>query len=1049
MSATRDQYNRQFLDALDRLNPAQRAAVEHIDGPVLVIAGPGTGKTQLLSARVGKILLETDASPANILCLTFTDAGVLAMRDRLLSFIGPEAHRVHIYTFHSFCNSIIQNNLELFGRQGLEPLSDLERVELIRGMIDELSADHPLRIGKNDPYFYERHMRELFQNMKAENWTVPYVETRIDAYLADLPNRKEYIYQVNRGDFRKGDLKKAKIEAERERMDKLRAGVRLYPSYLEALRRAHRYDYEDMLLWVLGAFEEHEVLLRAYQEQYLYLLVDEYQDTNGAQNAILQKLIDYWDRPNIFIVGDDDQSIYEFQGARLKNLTDFYHRYEKDQQLVLLDENYRSSQPILDAAGALIRYNERRIVHALGEVHIQKELQAKHAEWGTLDRPPRIVEYTTHVEEAVDVIRQIEQLRAAGVSLGEIAVIYAKHRQAAPLIDLLEKKGIPYEAKRKINILDLPIIEMLRDLLIYLQIEGEQPHAAEHLLFRILHFPFLNIDAQNLAAISLQRGKQPEENELPWRSLLHDREALEAFGLRDPAPLLRWGRLLSEWLRELHGLPLIKLLERVINRSGLLHYALNHEESSLQLAALSTFFEFLRAESLRRPRLKLPDWLEMLRKMDDNRLPIELQLTNPGEDAVQLVTAHSAKGLEFEYVFMIDCLKDHWEPNNRGSRYRFSMPDTLTLSGEEDALEARRRLFYVAMTRAKHSLQMSYSRLDARSKEQARAQFLDELMNEEVVAFKGKDVPDIEMAEAREWQLRERQIVLRKRPSPAALDEMLEGFVLSISALNQYLRCPLAFYYEKVLRAPVAWSEAAGYGAAMHNTLQRIFEQMLQSRPRRFPGLATSLEVFSGELARFRAYFSTQSYRQRLAEGRRKLEDYYEQRHRGWHKNVKLEFTVRNAVVNGVPLTGVIDKLEFLEGPYVRIVDYKTGSLDKKKLRRPDDRQPYGGSYWRQLVFYKLMYEAYDRSGRSVKSGTIAYLEPDRDGTYPEKHLAYRASDLDFLRRLIRETYDKIRAHEFFVGCGEPRCEWCRFVREQSPPDSFADRDLEELDDAW
>ena len=1046
MIPAREQYNRQFLALFERLNTAQREAVEHIEGPVLVIAGPGTGKTQLLSARVGNILLQTDTAPANILCLTFTDAGVLAMRNRLLTFIGPEAHRVHIYTFHSFCNSIIQNNLEVFGRQGLEPLSDLERVELIRGIIDALPVTHLLRLGKNDPYFYERHLRELFQNIKSENWTPAYIEEQIDAYLQDLPGRKTYRYQINRGNIRKGDLKEAQLKAETERMERLRAAVKLYPRYLEALRKAHRYDYEDMLLWVLRAFEQDQSLLRSYQEQYLYLLVDEYQDTNGAQNAILQKLIDYWDKPNIFIVGDDDQSIYEFQGARLKNLSDFYRQYKEDQKLVLLEQNYRSSQQILDAASVLIRYNEKRIIHELSELSIQKSLRAAHPEWAKLNRLPLLVEYTTQLEETVDILRQVEQLQTAGVPLHEVAIIYAKHRQASLLIDLLEKKGIPYEAKRKINVLDLPLIIMLREILTYLQKESEVPYSAEHLLFRILHFPFLAIDPQDLATISMKQANR-DGKRLYWRDLLSHKGYLEGRSLKNTDGFIIWGQLIAEWLKDLPSLSLIKLLERVINRSGLLNYALTHAESDLQLSALSTVFDFLRAEALRRPRLRLSEWLEMLDKMDDNRLAIDLQVTNPGLDAVQLVTAHSAKGLEFEYVFMIDCLKDHWEPNNRGSRYRFTMPDTLTLSGEEDAMEARRRLFYVAMTRAKHTLQFSYARINAKGKEQTRAQFLDELMSSDVVDFTNKQLTGKVLAEARRLQLQERKPLPQGHPPAAALDELLDGFTMSISALNQYLRCPLAFYYEKLLRAPVAWSEAASYGAAIHNTLQRVFEKMLQSRPKAFPPLSAWLKIFSSEMEHFRAYFSAQTFRQRKAEGKRKLGDFYQHNTNRWHKNVKLEFTVRNVEVEGVPLTGVIDKLEYHENQQVFIVDYKTGALDRKRLQQPDDQQPFGGSYWRQLVFYKLLYEAYDRTGYTAKKGTIAYLEPDRSGQYPEKQITFQPSEVDFVRSLIRDTYAKIRRHEFFNGCNEPRCEWCQFAKLQSYPDSFADHEIEELDD--
>ena len=161
--ANRQAYNDFFLEQLGRLNPDQRRAVDHFEGPMLVIAGPGTGKTQILAARIGRVLLETDTLPENILCLTFTDAGVLAMRDRLLQFIGPAAHRVHLATFHSFCNGIIQDNLEYFGRYNLEPLSELERIDLIRSLIDPLKPGHPLFQPNSYRYFYARHLSLLFQ----------------------------------------------------------------------------------------------------------------------------------------------------------------------------------------------------------------------------------------------------------------------------------------------------------------------------------------------------------------------------------------------------------------------------------------------------------------------------------------------------------------------------------------------------------------------------------------------------------------------------------------------------------------------------------------------------------------------------------------------------------------------------------------------------------------------------------------------------------------------------------------------------------------------
>src|ERR1700755_650020 len=176
-------YNEKFQEALNKLNPEQLSAVEQMDGPVLVIAGPGTGKTQILAARIGKILLETDANAHEILCLTYTDAGAVAMRKRLFEFIGPDAYRVNIYTFHAFCNEIIQENLEYFGKLNLEPLSDLDSVMLFRELVDEFPNDHLLKRFTGDIYYDVPRLKNLFSTMKRENWSEEMINKAVTEYL--------------------------------------------------------------------------------------------------------------------------------------------------------------------------------------------------------------------------------------------------------------------------------------------------------------------------------------------------------------------------------------------------------------------------------------------------------------------------------------------------------------------------------------------------------------------------------------------------------------------------------------------------------------------------------------------------------------------------------------------------------------------------------------------------------------------------------------------------------------------------------------------------
>jgi len=304
-----EKYNQKFQDILAQLNEEQLAAVNKVDGPVLVVAGPGTGKTQILAARIGKILLETDAQPNEILCLTYTDAGAVAMRKRLFEFIGPDAYRINIYTFHAFCNEIIQENLDYFGKLSLEPLTDLDGAMLFRELVDQFGKDHLLKRFTGDIYYDVPRLKSLFSTMKRENWQLDMIEKAVQEYIDDLPNREEFVYKrpnAAKG-IQKGDLKQKDVDAAKETMAKLLCAVGEFANYEAKMKERSNYDYDDMIIWVLRAFRENEDLLRRYQERYQYILVDEFQDTSGSQNELLKFILAYWDTPNVFVVGDDDQ----------------------------------------------------------------------------------------------------------------------------------------------------------------------------------------------------------------------------------------------------------------------------------------------------------------------------------------------------------------------------------------------------------------------------------------------------------------------------------------------------------------------------------------------------------------------------------------------------------------------------------------------------------------------------------------------------------------------------------------------------------------------
>ncbi|HXR79743.1 MAG TPA: ATP-dependent helicase, partial [Saprospiraceae bacterium] len=452
-----------FDEKLEKLNTQQRKAVEAIEGPVMVIAGPGTGKTEILSLRIGYILKNTDTPPGSILCLTYTDAAATEMRHRLIEYIGPEAYRLQVSTFHSFCNLVIQENPGVFQQaRELEPISEIDKFKLLQELIDSFSTDHPLKRFKGNTYTDWKRLDELFTTMKKENWSPGHMHERIEEYISQMREDKEYIYQNTRaGSWTKGELKpKFKTEV-LDRMQVLKAAVDEYEHFNALLAERGQYDFDDMLLWVHTAFNQNPDLLANYQERFLYFLVDEFQDTNGIQIAIIQKLIDHeWlDRPNVFVVGDDDQAIYRFQGANIENLIQFYQRY--DPQVIFLDENYRSSQRILDASRVVMTsMNDPRMQDVFNQV---KSLTAS-GPYAHHTNQVIIQSFPNLSYENADIFHQLKTWHEQNIN-GEIAVLYPKHELGRELAQALKGAGIPFHSQKKLDALKQPLVNHLLTIL--------------------------------------------------------------------------------------------------------------------------------------------------------------------------------------------------------------------------------------------------------------------------------------------------------------------------------------------------------------------------------------------------------------------------------------------------------------------------------------------------------------------------------------------------------------------------------------------------------
>ncbi len=1030
-----------FQKTLSDLNPQQRRAVELTDGPVAVIAGPETGKTQLLAARIGQILTKTDTLPQAILCLTYTDAAAHAMRERLLKLIGPDAHRVPITTFHSFCNRVIQENPDVFDHHDLEPVSDLERVEIIRKLLDNAPPDHPLRRGRRDAHFFEQYLADFFSLMKRENWTPRHVQQKVQLYLTEIPARKDFIYQRKTKENAVGDPKADKLEDTRARMERVLAAAELFPKYNWAMESARRYDYDDMIGWVLKKFGEDKVLLRFYQERFLYFLVDEFQDTNGAQSQLLNLLAEYWDAPNVFIVGDDDQSIFEFQGARLRNLLEFLARHGDRAELIVLSENYRSSQKILDTARTLIERNEIRATQLTQNQRVTKILTAQNPAVAASPDAPKVLVFENRIAEIAEVARQIELLQKSGQPLESVAIIVAQHRQSERLMALLEKKNIPFQTRRPANLLEQPLIRQFTSLLRWLDRASRNPLGDEPELFKIMHFRFLGFPAIEVARLFFEKKEGSH-----FRLQLVENEHFATFSKK-----------LDDWLSDIFEIPLPAFLEKIAAETGLLAHVLAQPEKIWLLECLKTLLEFAAAESLRQPTISLSRFCEMLDQIEQNRLRLGVQQTLGSGGGVHFLTAHGAKGLEFEHVFMPDCTRDFWESPRSGSR-RFTLPDTLTLSSEEDLVEARRRLFYVAMTRAKRHLTISFSKKDLIGKPLDSSIFVEETkLFQTQMPVNQAVVLDAEisllLADSRP------KLLATDLLPPEIIAQQLAGFALSISSLNLFLRCPLAFYYEKVVGVPRAATESSLFGEAIHHALARFFEKMRASKKKEF-GTANELaHFFEIFMEHRRGRFSVTGFDQKIAHGRAILTDFYFSENKHFPKNSLVERRFDRIELDGVPLMGIVDRLDLREnGSKIHVADYKVARPSTENLRRlapPSDENPHGGEYWRQLVFYKILLE----NARSVpgfplkfhdgavEGGSVIWLETGQKGGFLTKTVDFSMEGTGFVKNLVRETWGKIQRHEFSEGCGKPDCAWCRAHLDNRTAAAFLEIDPEGLDD--
>ncbi len=982
-----------FEAEYQKLNPAQREAVDALEGPVMVIAGPGTGKTQILTLRIANLLRQTDVAPANILALTFTESGVRAMRRRLAELIGPPAYTVNINTFHGFCNDIIKNYPESFPRIiGAEHITEVESVEILEKIVE--AADLNLLRPFGDAFHYLKDIARAISDLKREAVAPDDFDKLLIREIHFFENTPDLRHEhgVHRGKM------KGKYLQEEKTLNKNRELAKIYRAYEETIRRQKVYDYSDMIMEVVRELSANPELLLILQETYQYVLVDEHQDTNNAQNKILELLVNFHSEPNLFVVGDEKQAIFRFQGASLENFLYFKHLYPSA-KLIVLTENYRSTQTILDSAHSILPSPTR--------LNSQQK---------TNPAPIQLYAMSAPAVELYFIAQDIKTKIESGVEPQNIAVLYRENRDATPLARMLQKIGIPFVIESDHDLLADPEIKKLRLLMKAIVGFGHSDCFME-----ALHIDFLGVDPLDVYKLIAAANRQ----KISIYELARQPKILAPLFLENPKKLTACYELFKRFAVKHRNQALTECFEAIIHEFGFLGHLLSTSDAAKKLQTLHAFFDEAVMLSERRKNASLQDFVRYLETLENHQLVIKKNFSGNSSREIRLMTAHRSKGQEFERVYLINAFDGHWGNKRQPQKLRL-LPAVFLRSttrvAESDPNDDERRLFYVALTRAKKSVTITYAKESSLRREQLPSQFIGEI-NSDLLQIADTTKIKTEFSQNNTIAFLPTQATSPDIRDAKFIKELFQEKGLSATALNHYLACPWQYFYTDLLKIPKAAARHQLYGIAIHAALKDFFDAKKNQEPdKQF--LLKKFEYHLNEQA---------THKNDLEIARTKgfsaLSGYFDQ----YLQNSPRHQILTEYRIIGVPLTddiklnGTLDKIEFLDdGNRVVVVDYKTGSI-KTKGEIEGTTQSSNGDIKRQLTFYNVLLNHYE-AGKKFKmvAGEIDFIEPDEKGRYHRERLVIEPAECTALIDLIKKTAEEIMTFSFANRrCDEPKCEFC------------------------
>ncbi|MFH1030129.1 MAG: UvrD-helicase domain-containing protein [bacterium] len=1091
---------------LENLNSEQKKAVTHENGPVLIVAGAGTGKTTVITKRIAWLIEQRKANPDEILALTFTDKAAGEMEERVDMILPYGYVDLWISTFHSFCDRILRDYaLDIGLSSNYKLLNTTEQWMLVRKNLDRFNLDYYRPFGNPTKFIhalikhfsrckdegispeeyleYAESLRLNWDNAEsgADSLKFKVQSSKLNTPLTPLPA--------------KGRRSKEGTEVSEERVNglefkKLKEVANAYHIYQQILLENNGLDFGDLIKCTLKLFKERLNILEIIRKKFKYILVDEFQDTNWSQYELIKMLAA--PKNNVTCVADDDQSIYLFRGSSVNNVLQFSKDYPECEEVVLT-KNYRSKQEILDLSYKFIQQNNpNRLEYHLNQDDIMRQ-RAKEkgidlADYKNINKKLKanvdgnaIIEHL-HCESLEDevncVIEKImeikqnlsaqdgskeeakkveigkwkleeEELRIKNqelrekrtehcereVSWSDFAILVRANDTASPFINGLELAGIPYQFYSLRGLYNKPII---LDICAYLRLLDNYHESIA--LYRVLHIPIWRIAYDDFSKLNYAAKREGKSLYLTMKDIVFGRDAINRVSTTEN--LEKIISLIEKHSKLAKEKTASHVLTAFLNDSGYLEYLVKNEskENVKSLKYISQFYkkikEFESAEN--DPKLKsFMEGMEMeLDAGDEGVLRVD---PDDGPDMVKIMTIHGAKGLEFPYVFVVNLVDKKFPTIERKDPIEIPEPLVKEIITEGDIhLEEERRLFYVAMTRAKDGLFFTSAEDYGGVRKKKVSRFLTEMGY-------GGDKPLLERG------VNAAIIAFNKSPAPPITQKMSVAFPIfskfSYTQLAAFEKCPLQYKFAHIFKIPIKGKNTFSFGKTMHSTLQKFFALMRERQTREQRGLfdERGLSPLKGDspiniptekdlLKIYEECWIDEWYEddkqreEKKKTGRQALKEFYEIHKDKWPNVLYLEQRF-NLKIGRYTIKGSIDRIDLINyntdnaityglthpnplppeaNRIVEIVDYKTGSVKDEKSVEKD-----------QLLIYQLA--AQECLKVKPERLTFYYVENN-------KLVSFLGTDaeLEKLKINILEKIEKIKNSDFEATPGW-QCEWCDY----------------------